>query len=216
MSQSRETYPWARRLSLVFYIAGLQIWFRTVKVPLSRMVGYFKDGIEPEARDFPSLEAFGEWWQAHARWKADPFKGALDTFPTLRQAELQLSRAACVEDDCDGLAFVAANQLQAQLPASQEVYVVTIITDPFSWDQQALLMAAHVICVFRHEGLWRIVSNETLYSETWTDFETAVMDNPYTRGHPVLFYEVRTPDLKFVRSRRFSLRTVTPAAQKTP
>lgn len=212
MNRARENYGWARRLALVFYIAGLQVWFRTVKVPLSRAVGYFRDGMEPVAREFPSLDEFATWWQAHARWQADPFKGVLDTFPTLRQAELQLSRMACVADDCDGLAYVAANQLRPLLAASDELYVVTIITDPFSWEQDALAMAAHVICVFRHQGQWRIVSNETLFPETWADFESAVLDNPYTRGHPVLFYEVRTPALKFVRSRRFSLRSPTPAA----
>ncbi len=214
MSQARANYHWVRRLSLVFYIAGLQIWFRTVKVPLSRTVGYFRDGAEPVTREFPSLDEFASWWQTHARWTADPFKGVLDIFPTLRQAELQLNRTACVADDCDGLAYVAANQLRHLLAASQEVYVVSIITDPYSWEAQALLMAAHVICVFRHAGQWRVVSNETLFPDTWADFEAAVLDNPYTRGHPVLFYEVRTHDLKFVRSRRFALRTLTPATQK--
>lgn len=212
MNQVEQNYGWARRLSLVFFIAGLQVWFRTVKVPLSRAVGYFRDGIEPVTRESASLDEFAVWWQAHSRWHADPWKGALDTFPTLRQAELQLSRMACVQDDCDGLAYVAANQLRTQGVVTGEVYVVTIITDPFSWDQQALLMAAHVICVFHHQNQWRVVSNETLFPETWTDFETAVLDNPYARGHRVLFYEVRTPDLKFVRSQRFSLRTVMAAA----
>ena len=214
MSPARATYGWARRLALVFYIAGLQVWFRTVKVPLSRAVGYFRDGIEPVAREFPNLDEFATWWQAHARWQADPFNGVLDMFPTLRQAELQLSRRACVQDDCDGLAYVAANQLHSQRDTAEEVYVVTIITDPISWEQDALAMAAHVICVFRHQGQWRIVSNETLFAETWADLEAALIDNPYTRGHPVLFYEVRTPALKFVRSRRFPLRNLTPAAQK--
>ena len=209
MSESRSNYAWARRVSLVLYIAGLQIWFRTVKVPMSRVVGQFRDGIDPLVRDFPSLDDFAAWWQAHARWKSDPFNGVLDTFPTLRHAELQLSRAACVEDDCDGLAFVAANQMRRQADAGEEVFVVTLVTDPFSWGQQGLLMAAHVICVFRHQGKWRIVSNETLYAEAWDDFETALRENPYARGHPLLFYEVRTPDLKFVRSRRFPLRTLT-------
>ncbi len=206
MNRPGETYGWARRLALVFYIAGLQIWFRTVKVPLSRAAGYFRDGIDPVNRSFPSLEEFAAWWQTHARWRADPFNGVLDMFPTLGQAELQLRRNACVEDDCDGLAYVAANQLRAHYGPANEVYVVTIITDPFSWKQDALAMAAHVICVFGHQDQWRIVSNEALFPDTWADFETAVNDNPYTRGHPVLFYEVRTSDLKFIRSRRFPLR----------
>ena len=74
-------------------------------------------------------------------------------------------------------------------------------------------MAPHVICLFRRAGRWRMISNSLVFADAWLDFEEALQENPYAFGHPLLFYEVRDANLRFVRSKRFPVPTVKPAVR---
>jgi len=206
-------YSQWQRLLLTLYALVLGWWFRVGKVPLSKLSNLTRPGLPPTLHGFGDLQEFAQWWEQHTEWKADPFNGAFDIFPNLANAEWQWAHGGAFRDDCDGLAYLAANQVKPFADAVNEVFVVTIITDPFSWGRQGLLMAPHVICLFRRAGRWRMISNSLVFADAWLDFEEALQENPYAYGHPLLFYEVRDSNLRFVRSKRFPVPTVKPAVR---
>ncbi len=205
-------YSTWQKLLLTLYVRILGWWFRLGKAPLSGLANLLRPRLALDLPAFDDLPAFAVWWERHTEWKPDPFNGAFDIFPALANAAWQWAQQGIVRDDCDGLAYIAANQVKPFADSASEVYVVTIITDPFSWGKQGLLMAPHVICLFRRAGRWQMVSNSEVFADTWDDFEEALRANPYATGHPLLFYEVRDANLRFVRSKRFSL---IPPARRT-
>ena len=202
-----------QRLLLTLYVFVLGWWFRLGKVPLSKLVNLLQPGLPPTLHSFGDLGDFAQWWQQHTDWKADPFNGAFDIFPKLTHAEWQWAHGGIFRDDCDGLAYLAANQIKPFADAASEVFVVTVITDPFSWGKQGMLMAPHVICLFRRAGRWQMVSNSLIFADTWLDFEEALQENPYAFGHPLLCYEVGDANLRFVRRKRFPLPSSKPAVR---
>ncbi len=195
-------YSMWQRLLLTLYALILSGWFRVGKVTLSKLANLTRPGLPPTLHSGTDLHEFAQWWQQHTEWHADPFNGAFDIFPSLSHAEWQWAHEGKFRDDCDGLAYLAANQIKPFADAANEVFVVTVVTDPFSWGQYGLLMAAHVICLFRRGGRWQMISNSQVFADAWLDFDEALQENPYAYGHPVLFYEVRDANLRFVRSKR--------------
>jgi len=136
----------------------------------------------------------------NVRWKADSLNGLIDVFPTRDTIAAQFQEKGIFEDDCDGLAYFSAQNLPQFVEDPDKIYVVTMILDPYSFDKDALLYAAHVITVFQHEGVWRVISNDTLYPDHYDSFAHAVQQNPYTASHPVLWAEARDKDLNRIAS----------------
>ena len=186
-----------RQWLIAFYVFGLKVWFRWGKVPLSRLADLFRPHLPWQQRAFASLEEYGQWLPSAVRWKQEPLGGAFDTFPSLEHIEWQLQTKGLFEDDCDGLAFFSAQNLLPFYNDPADGYVVTIIINPF---QVGVQYAAHVLCIFRSSGFWRVISNDELYPQRWSSFEDALQENGYCRGHPLLHVEIRDRNLRYLRS----------------
>ena len=78
------------------------------------------------------------------------------------------------EEDCDGLAYFSAQNLPQFVADPSQIFIVTVVLDPFTFAKDRLLYSAHVICVFRHEGFWRVISNDTLYRDRFDTFAQAM------------------------------------------
>jgi len=196
--------PFLRRLARGLYWRLLALSFRLCKPMLSAL----RNRLQPRAAwpghdaTWPDLEAYAEWLPRHVRWHSDPLNGLVDTFPDRETIAAQFRARGYFEDDCDGLAFLSAQNVRQFADDPDRVYIVTIVLDPYTFPQNPLLYAAHVICVFLHKGVWRVISNDTLYRERFPSFAAAVQNNPYCAGHPVLWAEVRNADLKPIVSGR--------------
>ncbi|MBC7076891.1 MAG: hypothetical protein H5T92_01055, partial [Synergistales bacterium] len=129
-----------KRLFVRPYLAVLRAYFGRGKLPLSRLV----DRVRPRAGlrlpRFASLEEYAAWMEAHLRWRPDRLAGLLDVFPSLEHAGWQLERRGFIADDCDGLAYVAAQGARQLADDPRDVYVVTLVLDP---QRVALREAAH-------------------------------------------------------------------------
>lgn len=188
-----------RRCLVALYVFGLKVWFRCGKLLLSQLVNVFRPRLPWQPRAFASLEAYAEWLPTAVRWKQEPWGGALDTFPTLEHIEWQLQTRGRFEDDCDGLAYFSAHNVLPFCDDHADCYVVTVVINPF---EVGLLYAAHVLCFFRSDGSWRVISNDELYPQRWSSFEEALRQNSYCRGHQLLHVEIRDKDLHYLRSWR--------------
>jgi len=166
---------------------------------LSRLVNLFRPRLPWRPRLFASLDAYGEWLPTAVRWKLEPLGGLFDTFPSLGHIEWQLQTRGRFEDDCDGLAYFSANCVLPFCDDPADCYVVTVVIDPF---EVGLLYAAHVLCIFRSGGFWRVISNDELYPQRWDSFEEALQQNGYCQGHRLLLVEIRDRHLRYLRSWR--------------
>ncbi|MCD6289372.1 MAG: hypothetical protein J7M34_02630 [Anaerolineae bacterium] len=198
MTMGPHERSWWQRLLLWWYVLGLRLYFRWLKCPLSTVVDFFKPKSPWRSRSWPDLERYADWLQEHADWRHDPLGGVLDTFPSLAHLQWQLDHYDKVQDDCDGLAYFSAANIARLADRPEDVYVVSLVLDPFEFSEKGLLYAAHVICVFRHEGMWRVISNQYVEPGRWSSFAQAVVENSYTRGHRLLFCEARDRNLRFV------------------
>jgi hypothetical protein len=190
--------PFLRRLARGLYWRLLALSFRLLKPMLSAL----RNRLQPRATwpghdaTWPDLEAYAEWLPRHVRWHSDPLNGLVDTFPDRETIAAQFRAQGYFADDCDGLAFFSAQNVRNFADDPERVYIVTVVLDPYTFPQNPLLYAAHVICVFLHKGVWRVISNDTLYRQYFSSFAEAVQNNPYCAGHPVLWAEVRNAELK--------------------
>jgi hypothetical protein len=116
----------------------------------------------------------------------------VDFFPSLEHAAWQLATKGIFEDDCDGLAYFSAANVEKFCDRPEDRYLVTLLINPFD---VGLANAAHVVLFFRHQGYWRIISNQHLYPQRWDSFFEALKTNPYVGGRPVLWAAVQ--DLRF-------------------
>jgi hypothetical protein len=184
------------------YKRFLALSFRVGKRSRSRLLNWFRPWAEWPGHDahWDSLEEYAQWLPQHVRWKADSLNGLIDVFPTRATIAAQFKEKGIFEDDCDGLAYFSAQNLPLFVEDPSKVYIVTLIMDPYSFEKDALLYAAHVITVFLHEGDWRVISNATLYPEHFDSFAQAVQGNAYTASHPVLWAEARDKDLNLIAS----------------
>jgi len=202
LSATRQ--PTHRRLARGLYWRGLAFSFRALKVPLSAVA----NSVAPKAPwtsfapRWDTLEDYATWLfdEQHAAWRPDPLGGLLDYFPSLDTIAAQFRDKGKFEDDCDGLALFSAQNVRQFADDPDAVYVVTLILDPFSFAEKALELAAHVICVFRREGAWRVVSNTDVFADRFPSFAAAVQKNSYCVIHPVLWAEVRNTHLRRLAS----------------
>ncbi len=200
LSATRQ--PAHRRLARGLYRRSLAVSFRALKIPLSGIA----NGVAPKAPwtsfapRWDTLEEYAAWLPQHAAWRSDRLGGLLDYFPSLNTIAGQFRDKGKFEDDCDGLALFSAQNVRQFADDPDAVYVVTLILDPFSFDQNALQRAAHVICVFRREGAWQVVSNTDVFADRFPSFAAAVQNNPYCARHPVLWVEVRDARLRRLTS----------------
>jgi len=184
------------RLLVRPYVALVSWYFRRLKLPLSRLADLFRPKERFLLPSFASLEEFAGWLAAHTRWRPDPLAGAFDIFPSLKHLAWQLAHHGQAADDCDGLAYLAAQGALQFADTPDLVYVVTVVLDP---TRLPLQQAAHVLCIFRHAGRWRVVSNSELYPQSYASFWRALTDNPHCQGHAILFYELRDAHLRPAR-----------------
>lgn len=180
------------------YWRSLSIWFRWGKLPLSELANRARaetpwPSFETAWQD---LDDYASWLARHVRWKKDPLWGAFDTFLSPEAMAAQMRDKGRVEKDCDGLAHFSALNLRYLLDDDSKIYIVTLILDPFSFQKERLLYAAHVLCVFKYDDAWRVISNGSLYPTHFASFAQAVQHNPYCASHPVLWFEVRDTNLK--------------------
>jgi hypothetical protein len=129
------------------------------------------------------------------RWKPDRLGGVIDAFPTRETIAAQFQKKGYFEEDCDGLAYFSGQNLIQFVENPNKITLVTVVLDPYSFEEKPLLYAAHVLVVFEHQGKWRVISNDTLYPDQFGDFAEAIQFNAYCRNHPVLWVEVRDKDL---------------------
>ncbi len=188
------------------FIALWSAWFRWGRIPLSRLVNLWRPRSNTPVPRFASLEAFARWWYANTHWVPDPLWGALDILPSLEHAQWCFEKKGRFEEDCDGLAYVGGHCV-ARVPGVREVYLVTLVYDPFSplpgnTLSERLFNIAHVIAVFRQGNKWGVISNREVYAPQWDDFGEAVTQNPACRGRRILWYEVREISLRRVLARR--------------
>jgi hypothetical protein len=177
------------------YVVVLGTYFRWVKLPLSRLVSRFRPKIAFQPPVLSSLEEYAGWISQHLRWRSDPLNGVLDIFPDLRYLAWQLDRKGMAEEDCDGLAYFHASAVAQFADSPSDIYVVTIVLDP---RRISLQEAAHVICIFRSGGKWRVISNLEVYPRRYPTFLAALSENPYCRGRPIKLVEVRDAHLRRV------------------
>jgi hypothetical protein len=170
------------------YLGIVRGYFRWVKVPLSRALGQFSRRMEFRPPSFSSLEAYAGWMAHHLRWRMDPLWGLLDTFSDLGHMAWQIEQRDYAADDCDGLAYYSAQIVAQFADDHRDIYIVTLVIDP---RHTPLSEAAHVECIFRTRGHWRVISSTILYPETYPTFWSAVRENPYCRGRKLLLVEVR-------------------------
>lgn len=196
--------PPIRRAARAMYHTLLALWFAFGKTRLSRVVNLFRRKAPWPGHEvsWHSVEEMAEALPKLVQWTPDPLGGAFDTFYNREIIAARFRKEGLLQKDCDGLALFAAYHLESLLPPPRRIYLVTVVLDPFTFARQPLAYAAHVICVFRYRGAWRVISNDTLYPETYESFAEAVQYNPYCAAHPVLWFEVRDIHLKRLFSGR--------------
>ena len=178
------------------YVTALNAYFRWIKAPLSKLTSRFAPGAPADKLPtFQSLDEYVAWMGQKLRWRSDGLGGVWDTFPSLDHMAWQLEHKGYIEDDCDGLAYFSATMVKPFADRECDVYVVTIVLNP---RYMPLNQAAHVICVFRSGGAWRVISNTELYPRRYATFAEAVHENPYTRGQEVKLVETRDAELRLV------------------
>ena len=196
------TQPVHRRAARGAYWRFLGWVFRWGKVPFSRIITRFQPKAPWPGHDaqWDSLEDYAQWLPQHVRWKPDRLKGLVDFFPTRETIAAQFQAKGLFEEDCDGLAYFSAQNLIPFADDPNQITLVTVVLDPFTFAENPLLYSAHVIVVFPYQGRWRVISNDTLYPDTFDSFAQAVQHNPYCRDHPILWVEARDKDLRLYAS----------------
>lgn len=179
------------------YVALVRFYFRWMKVGVSRLVNLFRPKLPFQPPAFASLDEYAEWMREHLRWRADRLGGLLDVFPDLRHLAWQLKRRGIVEDDCDGLAYYSAAVVRQFVDDLKDVYIVSVVLNPRFVPLQ---QAAHVLCIFRVAGKWRVISNNQLYPRRYATFASALTENPYCRGKEIKFVEIRDAQLRRVHA----------------
>jgi hypothetical protein len=164
-----------------------------LKRPFSWLANKTKPTVPWQPLRFASLEEYAEWAREHVEWVADPLGGVVDSFPSLGNAAYQLLSKGKFQDDCDGLAYFSAANIEPFCDRPQDRYLVTVLLNPFDigWAN-----AAHVMLFFKQGGKWRVISNQYLYAPAWDTFWDALQHNDYVAGRPVYLAIVQTVKFK--------------------
>jgi len=177
------------------YVATLGAYFRWVKLPLSHVTARFGHHSKAPLPTFGSLDDYLRWMGEKLHWRSDGLGGVWDVFPSLAGLAWQLEHQGFAEDDCDGLAFFSAHMVKPFADSERDVYIVTLVLNP---RHLPLERAAHVVCVFRSAGAWRVISNTEMYPRRYPTFAAALAENPYARGQEIKLVEVRDSELRRV------------------
>ncbi len=171
---------------------GLAVWMVWLKRPFSRVANLTKPQVPWQPLQFSSLEEYAGWLRERAEWVADPLGGVIDSFPSLGHAAFQLLSTGKFRDDCDGLAYFSAANVEPFCDRPEDRYLVTVLLNPFEigWAD-----SAHVMLFFKREGKWRVISNQYLYAPVWDTFLDALQDNAYVAGRRIYLAVVQ--DVKF-------------------
>ncbi len=196
------SHPFYKRLARSLYWRALALVFRWWKIPISKIFAYFQPRAPWPGHEtgWTNLEEYGRWLPSHVRWRSDPLGGAFDIFPTRETIAAQYVRHGVFEEDCDGLAYFSAQNLDSLADDPAKILIITVILDPFSFKERALFFAAHVFLIFPYQGQWRVISNETLYEEHYPTIAEAIQRNPYCASHPILWIEARNRHLRHLAS----------------
>lgn len=172
---------------------GLAVWMVWLKRPFSRAANLAKPTVDWQPLQFASLEEYAGWLREHAEWVADPLGGVIDSFPSLGNAAFQLLSTGKFTDDCDGLAYFSAANIEPFCDRPEDRYLVTVLLNPFDigWAD-----SAHVMLFFKRDGKWRIISNQYLYEPTWDTFLDALQDNPYVASRKIYLAVVQNVRFK--------------------
>ena len=194
--------PVPKRMARGAYWRLLALVFRWGKVPFSQVISRLEPRAEWPGHDahWETLEEYAAWLPWHVRWKPDRLGGIVDAFPTRATIAAQFRDKGMFEEDCDGLAYFSGQNLIQFVADPNKITLVTVVLDPYTFKEKALLYAAHVIVVFYYGDRWRVISNEMLYPDEFDSFAEAVQFNPYCLGHPILWLEVRDKDLHLYAS----------------
>lgn len=174
---------------------GLAVWMVWLKRPFSRVANLAKPAVPWQPLQFASLDEYAEWLKDHVEWVADPLGGVVDSFPSLGNAAYQLLSKGKFQDDCDGLAYFSAANIEPFCDRPEDRYLVTVLLNPFDigWAD-----SAHVMLFFKQAGKWRVISNQLLYAPAWDSFLDALQGNDYVAGRPVYLAVVQTSQFKTV------------------
>lgn len=173
---------------------GLAVWMVWLKRPFSRVANLTKPAVPWQPLQFNSLDEYAGWLKEHAEWVADPLGGVIDSFPSLGNAAFQLLSTGKFQDDCDGLAYFSAANVEPFCDRPEERYLVTVLLNPFDRDI-GWANAAHVMLFFKQGGQWRVISNQYLYAPAWDTLLDALQHNDYVGGRPIYLAVIQ--DAKF-------------------
>ncbi len=172
---------------------GMTVWMVRLKRPFSRLADRTRPRVPWQPLQFASLEEYAGWLREHAEWVADPLGGVIDSFPSLGHAAYQLLATGKFRDDCDGLAYFSAANVEPFCDHPGERYLVTVLLNPFDigWAD-----SAHVMLFFKQGGKWRIISNQYLYAPAWDTFIDALQRNEYVAGRTIYLAVVQDVNFK--------------------
>jgi hypothetical protein len=174
-----------------------------LRMPLSKFVNLFRDNNGTPLK-FTNYKEFAEWFKTNAKWEHDELNGLLDTISTIGNMWAQWHQNGVMKGDCDDLANVSANVLKDM---GHQAYIVTL-TPRFGFKRPGRKKKSwgHVITVFQVDETWRVFSNTSLYDQHFDAQEAAILENSFYPKNDIVLYEIRTHDLKPVRT--WSLRSI--------
>ncbi|MFQ5753569.1 MAG: hypothetical protein ACE5HI_16390 [bacterium] len=168
-----------------------------VRMPLSRFTNLFRNN-SGEPLKFTDYEKFAEWFRANARWEGDELNGLLDNISTVGNMWAQWRKNGIMKGDCDDLANVSANVLKDM---GRQAYIVTLTPRlGFKRPGRKKKSWGHVITVFKTDETWRVFSNNRLLNQHFDSQEAAILENGFYPKSSIILYEIRTHDLKLVRT----------------
>jgi len=170
-----------------------------LRMPLSRLTNRFRDNSGMPLK-FMDYKEFAEWFKANAKWEHDELNGLLDNISTIGNMWAQWHQNGIMKGDCDDLANVSSNVLRDM---GHQAYIVTL-TPRFGFKRPGRKQKSwgHVITVFQVDETWCVFSNTSLYDQHFDSQETAILENGFYPKDDTVLYEIRTHDLKLVRTVR--------------
>ena len=170
-----------------------------LRMPLSRFTNLFRDN-SGTPLTFTNHEEFAEWFRANAKWERDELNGFLDNISTVGNMWAQWHKKGVMKGDCDDLANVSANVLK---DIGHQAYIVTLTPrHGFKRPGRKKKSRGHIITVFQMDETWRVFSNNRLYGQHFDSQEAAILENGFYPKDAIILYEIRTHDLKLVRTAR--------------
>jgi len=180
------------------YPSAVRVGYK-LRMPLSRFINRFRDN-SGTPLTFTNYEEFADWFKTNAKWEQDELNGLLDNIKTVGNMWAQWRQNGIMKGDCDDLANVSANVLK---DIGHQAYIVTLTPRlGFKREGKKKKSWGHVITVFDVDETWRVFSNNLLYAQHFDSQEAAILENGFYPKEAIILYEIRTHDLKPVRTVR--------------